>query len=85
MPSNRFILHRLLQMLVVLIGTITVLFLVIYLMVPGDAAQVALGDHATPGRWIPSGTNWGSINPSGNNMEFISPVSPISISGPRMN
>lgn len=48
MPPNRFILHRLLQMLVVLIGTITVLFLVIYLMVPGDAAQVALGDHATP-------------------------------------
>ena len=48
MPTTRFILLRLLQMLVVLIGTVTVLFLVIYLMVPGDAAQVALGTHATP-------------------------------------
>ncbi len=48
MPTNRFIIHRLLQMLVVLIGTVTLLFLVIYLIVPGDAAQVALGNHATP-------------------------------------
>jgi len=48
MPTIRFILSRLLQMLVVLIGTFTVLFLVIYLLVPGDAAQVALGNHATP-------------------------------------
>jgi len=48
MPTTRFIVHRLLQMLVVLIGTFTVLFLVTYLLVPGDAAQVALGGHATP-------------------------------------
>jgi peptide/nickel transport system permease protein len=48
MPTTRFILFRLLQMLVVLLGTVTVLFLVIYLIVPGDAAQVALGNHATP-------------------------------------
>ncbi|MHB9053392.1 MAG: ABC transporter permease [Thermoleophilia bacterium] len=48
MPTTRFILLRLLQMLVVIIGTVTVLFLVIYLMVPGDAAQVTLGNHATP-------------------------------------
>ena len=48
MPTTRFILLRLLQMLLVLIGTVTVLFLVIYLMVPGDAAQISLGNHATP-------------------------------------
>lgn len=35
-------------MLLVLIGTITVLFFVIYILVPGDAAQAALGSHATP-------------------------------------
>lgn len=48
MPTTRFIFHRLLQMLLVLIGTVTVLFFVIYLLVPGDAAQAALGNHATP-------------------------------------
>ncbi len=48
MPTTRFILTRLLQMLLVIIGTVTVLFLVIYLLVPGDAAQVALGSHSTP-------------------------------------
>lgn len=35
-------------MLLVLFGTVTVLFFVIYLLVPGDAAQAALGNHATP-------------------------------------
>ena len=48
MPITRFIVLRLLQMVVVLIGAFTVLFLVIYYLVPGDAAQVALGNHATP-------------------------------------
>lgn len=44
----RFILRRLLQMLLVLIGTVTILFLVIYVLVPGDAAEVILGTRATP-------------------------------------
>lgn len=35
-------------MLLVLIGTVTVLFLVIYVLVPGDAAEVILGTRATP-------------------------------------
>lgn len=48
MTALRFIIRRLLQMLLVLIGTVTVLFIVLYLMVPGDAAQVALGNKATP-------------------------------------
>ncbi|MHB9112736.1 MAG: ABC transporter permease [Thermoleophilia bacterium] len=48
MPTTRFIFHRLLQMLLVLLGTVTVLFFVIYVLVPGDAAQAALGSHATP-------------------------------------
>jgi len=48
MPTARFIFYRLLQMLLVLLGTVTVLFFVIYLLVPGDAAQAALGSHATP-------------------------------------
>ncbi|MDO8735634.1 MAG: ABC transporter permease [Thermoleophilia bacterium] len=48
MPTTRFIFYRLLQMLLVLFGTVTVLFFVIYLLVPGDAAQAALGNHATP-------------------------------------
>ncbi len=48
MPITRFIFQRLMQMLLVLIGAVTVLFMVLYLFVPGDAAQVALGNHATP-------------------------------------
>jgi peptide/nickel transport system permease protein len=43
----RFIFHRLLQMLLVLLGTVTVLFAVLYFLVPGDAAQAVLGSHAT--------------------------------------
>lgn len=48
MPELRFILRRLLQMLLVLLGTVTLLFIVLYLLVPGDAAVVILGSHATP-------------------------------------
>ena len=44
----RFILSRLLQMLVVLLGTVTVLFVVLYLLVPGDTALAILGSKATP-------------------------------------
>ncbi len=44
----RFILRRLLQMLLVLLGTVTILFIVIYVIVPGDAAEVILGTRATP-------------------------------------
>ena len=44
----RFIFHRLLQMLLVLLGTVTVLFIVLYFLVPGDAAQAILGSRATP-------------------------------------
>ncbi|MFA5809854.1 MAG: ABC transporter permease, partial [Thermoleophilia bacterium] len=47
MPFFRFILYRLLQMVVVLLGAITILFVVLYLLVPGDAAQVSLGNHAS--------------------------------------
>ncbi|MFA5801837.1 MAG: ABC transporter permease, partial [Thermoleophilia bacterium] len=47
MPVFRFILYRLLQMVVVLLGAITILFVVLYLLVPGDAAQVSLGNHAS--------------------------------------
>lgn len=36
------------QLLAVLVGTVTVLFVVLYLLVPGDAAQVILGHRATP-------------------------------------
>ncbi len=35
-------------MLLVLLGMVTILFVVIYLLVPGDAAQVMLGSKATP-------------------------------------
>ncbi len=35
-------------MLAVLLGTVTVLFLVLYLLVPGDAALALLGNKATP-------------------------------------
>lgn len=35
-------------MLLVLLGMVTILFVVIYLLVPGDAAQVMLGSRATP-------------------------------------
>jgi ABC-type dipeptide/oligopeptide/nickel transport system permease component len=48
MSVLRFIIRRLFQMLLVLIGTVTVLFVVLYFLVPGDAAQVALGNKATP-------------------------------------
>ena len=48
MPIFRFILSRLLQTLLVLLGTATVLFVVLYLLVPGDTAQAMLGNHATP-------------------------------------
>lgn len=48
MTILRFILSRLLQMLIVLLGTVTVLFVVLYYLVPGDAAQVILGHRATP-------------------------------------
>ena len=48
MAISRFILSRLLQMLVVLVGTVTVLFVVLYFFVPGDAAQTILGHRATP-------------------------------------
>ena len=48
MSIYRFIFYRLLQMLAVILGTITVLFVVIYLLVPGDPAQVMLGTKATP-------------------------------------
>lgn len=47
MPVFRFILYRLLQMVVVLLGAITIIFVVLYLLVPGDAAQVSLGNHAS--------------------------------------
>ena len=48
MAISRFILSRLLQMLVVVVGTVTVLFVVLYFFVPGDAAQTLLGHRATP-------------------------------------
>lgn len=48
MPLIRFTIFRLLQMLLVVIGTVTVIFVVLYLLVPGDAAQAMLGDRATP-------------------------------------
>ncbi|MHB8169341.1 MAG: ABC transporter permease [Thermoleophilia bacterium] len=48
MPIFRFIVSRLMQTLLVLLGTATVLFVVLYLLVPGDAAQVMLGGRATP-------------------------------------
>lgn len=48
MSIYRFILNRLLQTLAVLLGAVTVLFVVLYLLVPGDAAEVALGAKATP-------------------------------------
>lgn len=48
MPTFRFIFSRLLQTLLVLLGTATVLFVVLYLLVPGDTAQVMLGNRATP-------------------------------------
>lgn len=35
-------------MVAVIIGTVTVLFIVLYLLVPGDAAQAILGMRATP-------------------------------------
>ena len=35
-------------MLLVLLGTVTVLFIVLYFLVPGDAAQAILGSRATP-------------------------------------
>lgn len=48
MSVSRFIFNRLLQMLAVILGTVTVLFVVLYLLVPGDAAQAMLGAKATP-------------------------------------
>ncbi|MHB0916095.1 MAG: ABC transporter permease [Thermoleophilia bacterium] len=48
MTVLRFIIRSLLQALLVLFGTVTVLFVVLYLLVPGDAAQAALGNRATP-------------------------------------
>lgn len=48
MSVIRFILNRLLQMVVVLWGAITFLFIVLYFVVPGDAATASLGNHATP-------------------------------------
>lgn len=48
MSYSRFILNRLLQMLAVILGTVTVLFIVLFLLVPGDAAQAILGQKATP-------------------------------------
>lgn len=48
MTTLFFIIRRLLQMFLVLLGTITVLFIVLYVLVPGDAAQVMLGAKATP-------------------------------------
>jgi len=48
MPISRFIFNRLLQLLAVILGTVTVLFIVLYLLVPGDAAQAMLGAKATP-------------------------------------
>lgn len=50
MPLIRFIIYRLLQMLLVILGTVTVIFVVLYLLVPGDAAQALLGSRATPER-----------------------------------
>lgn len=48
MSVYRFILNRLLQTLAVVLGTVTVLFVVLYLLVPGDAAVAMLGSKATP-------------------------------------
>ena len=48
MPIYRFIFNRLLQTLAVLAGTVTVLFVVLYLLVPGDAAEAMLGTRSTP-------------------------------------
>ncbi|MBE0429915.1 MAG: ABC transporter permease [Thermoleophilia bacterium] len=48
MQIFRFILIRLLSMLAVLLGAVTLLFVVIYLLVPGDAAQAIQGIRATP-------------------------------------
>lgn len=48
MSIYRFIIIRLLQMLAVMLGTVTVLFVVLYLLVPGDAAQAIMGTRATP-------------------------------------
>lgn len=50
MSLTRFIIFRLLQMLLVIAGTVTVIFIVLYLLVPGDAAQALLGSRATPER-----------------------------------
>lgn len=48
MKIYKFILSRLIQMLVVLLGTLLVLFLILYLLVPGDAALAMLGNKANP-------------------------------------
>lgn len=48
MKIYKFILSRLIQMLVVLLGTVLVLFLILYLLVPGDAALAILGNKANP-------------------------------------
>jgi peptide/nickel transport system permease protein len=63
MTVLRFIIRRLLQMLLVLLGTVTVLFVVLYLFVPGDAAQVALGSKATPAALENLRHEWGLDRP----------------------
>lgn len=59
----RFITRRILQLLLVLLGTVTVLFLVLYILVPGDAAQVALGNKATPEALENLRREWGLDQP----------------------
>jgi peptide/nickel transport system permease protein len=63
MTVLRFIISRLLQMLLVLLGTVTVLFVVLYLFVPGDAAEVALGNQATPESLESLRQEWGLDRP----------------------
>lgn len=48
MSIYRFILNRLLQTAAAILGVVTLLFVVLYVLVPGDAAQTLLGMHATP-------------------------------------
>ncbi|RJQ43789.1 MAG: ABC transporter permease [Gaiellales bacterium] len=63
MTTLLFIIRRLIQLLLVLTGTVTVLFVVMYLLVPGDAAQVALGNKATPEALEVLRREWGLDRP----------------------
>lgn len=63
MTVTGLIIRSLLQMLLVILGTVTVLFIVLYLLVPGDAAQVALGTKSTPAALENLRRDWGLDQP----------------------